>query len=299
LRKLLIEKEINIVHSHQRIDTIYAWLVCFGLKIKIIQTIHEFDFRTSNSYKILVHLSFIVADKDIFVSLYQKNYYAFNYKYINKFPLEVVYNGINFEKFNLQTQSTSRNGWKLTNDTLVMGMVGNFNFGHDQMTICRFLILLTSLEVNFKFLFIGKKDLSNPKSFDDCFLFCQNNGLADKCLFLGSRSDVPTILSQLDAFFYSSDHDTFGISVIEAIATGIPVFVNDWNVMREITENGDRAIIYKSKDEYDLLNKFNVYNSNPELHKLKAKENAIWAKKTYSIENHLKGLFSVYTDIME
>lgn len=299
LRKFLIGSGVNIVHSHQRIDTIYAWLVCFGLKIKIIQTIHEFDFKNSISYKLLIHLSFIMADKDIFVSFYQKKYYVLNYNYINKLPLEVVYNGISFEKFFIENQLTLRDDLNLSDKSLLMGMVGNFTKGHDQMTICRFLFLLASLGVDFKFLFIGKKDLLNPQFFNDCYLFCQNNGLADKCLFLGSRSDVPAILVHLDAFLYSSDHDTFGISVIEAIATGIPVFVNDWDVMKEITENGERVILYKSKDEYDLLNKFNSYYSKPESYKQKAKENAKWAKETFSIGNHLKGLYSVYADIMK
>lgn len=297
LRKLLRNNGVNIVHSQQRIDTIYAWFACLGLKTKVIQTIHEFDFKTSNSYKLFIQFSFIIANNDIFVSNYQKKYYASNYKYFKNSIMTVVYNGINFEKFILEGQSSLRNDFGLLNKSLLLGMVGNFVTGHDQITICRFLALIASQDVSFKFLFVGKKDITNPQFFDDCFSFCQNNGLADKCIFLGPRSDVPTILSQLDAFLYSSDHDTFGISVIEAIASGIPVFVNDWNVMKEITENGERAILYKSKDEYDLLNKFNCFKSKPELYKQKAKENAKWAKETYSIENHLNQLYQIYNDI--
>jgi glycosyltransferase involved in cell wall biosynthesis len=113
-------------------------------------------------------------------------------------------------------------------------------------------------------------------------------------LFLGSRADVPGLLSQLDAFFYASDHDTFGISVIEAMATGIPVFVNDWEVMKEITENGERAILYRTKEEEDLFSKFSSCFESPEIYKKKARENAIWAIRTYGIKSHIEQLFGVY-----
>jgi glycosyltransferase involved in cell wall biosynthesis len=108
---------------------------------------------------------------------------------------------------------------------------------------------------------------------------------------------VPALLTQLDAFIYSSDHDTFGIAVIEALATGIPVFVNDWGVMKEITDNGRYANLYRSKDESDLLNKFLLFLEQPEAFKKAALENAIWARKTYSIQNHMERLYEVYRGI--
>lgn len=60
----------------------------------------------------------------------------------------------------------------------------------------------------------------------------------DKVHFMGPRSDVPELLASWDAFLYSTDHDTFGIAVVEAIAAGLPTFVNDWEVMKlQITAN--------------------------------------------------------------
>lgn len=297
LRKLLIREGVSIVHSHQRIDTIYARLACFGLPISVIQTIHEFDFNKSKLSKFLIRFSFILAERNLFVSNFQKNYYISKYKSFLNSQLIVVYNGISLEKFHFQDELSLRIEYNLSDKCLLLGMVGNFVPGHDQMTICRFLALLALQGIEFKFLFVGGKDMKNPHLFHDCILFCQDNGLSDRCFFLGSRSDVPIILSQLNAFFYSSDHDAFGISLIEAIAAGPPVFVNDWDVIKEITENGERAILYRSKDEYDLLKKFTIFNSNSESFKLKAKENAIWAHNTFSIENHLKKLYSIYAEI--
>ena len=297
LRKLLKKENVNIVHTHQRIDTIYAWFAGFGIPLKIIQTLHDFDFQSGILSRFLIRISLELADRNVFVSNYQKQYYTSAYNIKNKYKSYVVYNGVSFDKFKHPNKNTLRRELNLSDQCLLLGMVGNFVQGHDQMTICRFLILLLSQNVDFKFLFIGKKDDRKPELFNNCFRYCRNNGLGYKISFLGSRTDVPEILPQLDAFIYSSDHDTFGISVIEAIASGIPVFVNDWEVMKEITENGKRAILYKSKDENDLLSKFLEFYSEPEYFQEKANENSSWVMDRYNIRNHINNLYRTYCTV--
>jgi len=104
-----------------------------------------------------------------------------------------------------------------------------------------------------------------PHLYDDCVNYCKQNGLEYKVLFLGSRTDIPQILDQLDAFVYATDHDTFGIAVVEAMAVGVPVFVNDWEVMKEITVDGKYATLYKTKDEKDLLREFMLFLQNKQV----------------------------------
>lgn len=295
LRRILKNNSVSVVHTHQKLDTLYARMACLGLKIKIIQTIHEFDFQINIISRFLFGIGFYLADCNLFVSNFQKHHFVTSYPGVAKKPSFTMYNGIDFGRFNQITRSDLRREFQLADKTLLMGMVGNFVKGHDQLTICRFLTVLNSQGIDFKFLFVGKKDERNALLYDECVKFCEFNGLSDKCLFIGSRSDVPDILNQLDAFFYSSGHDTFGIAVIEAIVAGIPVFVNDWAVMREITDNGDRAILYKTKDENDLYNKFIQFISQPNELRRKAKLNAEWARKKYSIREHLKKLKEVYS----
>lgn len=161
--------------------------------------------------------------------------------------------------------------------------------------MCQFLKGLNDRGVNFDFYFVGKKSDAEPWRYDNCVQYCQENGLTDCVHFLGGRGDVPQILKHMDAFVYATDHDTFGIAVIEAVAAGLPTFVNDWEVMTEVVQNGKLATVYKTNDTEDFCEKFMDFASNVECYKQQAVVNAKIARDTYSIEAHIDTLHKVYS----
>jgi len=316
LRSLLLKNKIDIAHAQQPLDAFYAWIASFGKGIKILLTLHEYDYSMSNIDIILLNFIIRRTDENIFVSHTQRKYYQQKYKL--KFQKQnMVYNGISFDKLDncvciksdqndsfrakylltLPISSNLRELLKLQKNTILIGSVGNFVPGRDQLTLCRFLKLLQEKKYNFHFVFVGKRTNSNPQLYDDCKEYCKQNGLFENVTFLGSRNDVPLILHQLDAFLFSSDHDTFGIAVVEAMAVGIPVFVNDWEVMSEITSNGKYAILYKTKDENDLLREFMLFLQNRPVYQTKAKEAARYVRERYSIERHIVALQEVYNKV--
>ena len=285
LRKILKHEKVDIAHAQQFIDAFYAKIATLFTKIKVVQTYHGFEKEHSL-------LKFIIkrTDKNFFVSNYQREFYTERHNLKHE-KQAVVYNGISFEKIFASYEKPHlpekyENGLKLA-------MVGNFVVGRNQFTVCKFLKLLSKKDIKFDFYFVGKQSDSEIWRYNECVDFCKTNQL-DNVHFLGSRNDVPAILKQLDAFIFSTDHDTFGIAVIEAIACGLPTFVNDWEVMNEITENGKYATIYKTRDENDLLEKNLLFLHNRDDFNKTAKISAIEVQEKFSIEKHLTNLEKEY-----
>ena len=110
--------------------------------------------------------------------------------------------------------------------------------------------------------------------------------------FLGVRSDVPELLKSMDGFVYSTDHDTFGIAVVEAMAAGLPVVVNDWPVMNEVC--GDDAVYFKSKDPEDCADKIELLLAELPQRKEAARKNAEIVRRKYSIESYIERLAKIY-----
>lgn len=310
LRRLLINHGIKQVHAQQPLDALLAWVTTLGLDIKIVLTLHGYDFQESRLGKMI--LSFILkrTDTNIYVSNTQREYYKKKYR-LDENKQRVVYNGISFNKFDeaksasthsmtlshiMSKEDMLRDELKLPTDTMLFGTVGNFNNVRDQLTICRFLNFLKKEGVSFHFVFVGKKVDNSADLYDGCVNYCRQNNLLENVSFLGSRDDVPDILSQLDAFVYATDHDTFGIGVVEAMAVGIPVFVNDWQVMSEITDSGKYATLYKTKDEQDLLRHFLLFLQDRTDFMTKAANASSFVRHKYSIEKYIERLKKIYNN---
>ena len=296
LRKQLKTHKIDVVHAQQPIDALYAKLACFGTSIKIVLTLHGYDYNESKIGARILRNIIHRTHSNIYVSNTQREYYIEKYQLNPNFQ-QVVYNGISFDKFDFSDQMTTnlRNELKLSPTTLLLGSVGNFNEVRDQMTICRFLRLLREQQVDFHFVFAGKRIEALSYLYDNCVDYCVTNGLNNFVTFLGVRNDIPSLLSQLDAFVYSTDHDTFGIAVVEAMASGVPAFVNNWGVMNEITGYGNYATLYKTKDENDLLREFMLFLQNKKEYQQKANQQVDLVRLTYSIEKHIEQLKIVYS----
>lgn len=297
LRRLLTENKIEIVHSHQPLDAFYAYLACLGTNIKIVLTFHGYDYGNGKMASLITNFIIHRTNSNIFVSDYVKKYYTDKYQLKNRSI--TLYNGVGQKKSTSKIDTNLRTDFFINKSSLIIGMVGNFVQVRDPLTICRFLNLVKLKGIEFHFFFIGAKNEQEPYRYDECYIYCQENNLSNNVTFLGSRNDVPSILKQLDAFIYSTAHDTFGIAVVEAMMAGIPVFVNDWEVMNEITENGKYAHVYQSKNEEDLLIKFKDFLDNRNVYKQKAIENAEIIKEKYSIHKHLLGLQKIYHDLIK
>jgi glycosyltransferase involved in cell wall biosynthesis len=298
LRKILISQSITIVHAQQPVDALLAFIATRGTGIRVVLTMHGYDFDERIFPKLINRFILHRTALNIYVSKTQMNYYFKKYSLHNLSSQKVVYNGVSFEKFDKTSTGSIREELRITNDTLLLCSIGNFVHVRDQMTICRFLALLIKKTSDFRMIFAGARDIQNPHLYDSCVSFCHKEGLSEHVSFPGSRSDVPDILKQSDVFIYSSDHDTFGIAVIEAIAAGIPVFVNDWDVMKEITEDGKYVTLYKTKNEQHLLELFLHYLENREYYQKLAKDSASWARDTFSVKKHLVSLNDAYCNLI-
>ena len=69
-------------------------------------------------------------------------------------------------------------------------------------------------------------------------------GLDIKKIFIGSKLDIPEILSEADIFAFSTTlSEGFGIALIEAMAAQLPIIATDVPACREVLDNGKAGIL--------------------------------------------------------
>ena len=298
LRRTFKREKVTIVHSQTPSNTLLLSLVLLGTGIKVVTTFHGHLFAGASWWQRM--LVYRASKKIICVSKYQKRYYEEKWNLPRENKLQIVYNGIDFTKLdNVKNERIS----ELESERVNLAMVGNFIKGRSQYIIVQAIQKLKEKGIaNFNFYFIGRRVEGESERYDDCVRYCEEHQL-NMVHFLGSRGEVPELLKTMDGFVYSTEHDTFGIAVLEAIASGLPVAVNDWPVMTEVCDLGlpetNRAIrFFRTDDVTDCAAKMKELladvATNQEQLQTDCQSAAGAVKLKYSIQRHIENLYAVY-----
>lgn len=227
LRKILfirknLERKKNIV-IHTNSDIINSILATWKTKIPMINTYHlpiGFGKKDRIVYKLFMKNKFkIVAVSEAVKVGISKNIG------IEKSKIEVIYNGIEIEKFN------SNSNVNLTNNNNVTKLLSIGRLDKQK----GFIFALEALKyVNLKNIEYDIAGDGPLKKELEQFVF--NNDLEKQVHFLGSISNdnVPHLLWTADVFIMPSLYEGFGISLIEAMAAGKPLILSSIDPFYEV-----------------------------------------------------------------
>jgi glycosyltransferase involved in cell wall biosynthesis len=92
----------------------------------------------------------------------------------------------------------------------------------------------------------------------------QNLKIADRISFLGIRKDIPGLLAASNVFVLPSRFEGFGIVGIEAMATGLPLVLSDFEAAKTFATPGENAIIVQRDDVTALAEAMISLRDNPQ-----------------------------------
>jgi glycosyltransferase involved in cell wall biosynthesis len=131
--------------------------------------------------------------------------------------IETIPNGLDFDRvaFDTAARDKIRAEFNLPLDAYVVGVLGRLD------PIKRFGLVIRAaaplLDDQHRLLIVGDGQIR-----PDLEAEAVRHGVADLVTFAGERHDVAAMLSSLDLFIAASEQETFGLSVLEALANGIP-----------------------------------------------------------------------------
>lgn len=77
-------------------------------------------------------------------------------------------------------------------------------------------------------------------------------GLQNNVIFAGFRSDIPDILNSADIFVFPSFHEGLPVSILEAMACGLPVICSEIRGNVDIVKDCDNGYLFKPSDVEEL-----------------------------------------------
>ncbi len=131
--------------------------------------------------------------------------------------------------------------------------------------------LLHATHPRTRFLVIGGPDAFMPVYAEELVALSQRLGLGDALSFLGDRSDVPRLLSGLDAFVWLARGEGMPHVICEAGAAGLPVVATRDNGTEEQITDGETGIFVAHESPREVAQALGSLLDDPELaHRLGA-----------------------------
>ena len=282
IHKVLSKKEIGILHSHQLIELIYALILkLLNPRLKIYHTIHGFS---SSKYYAWLEKRLVVLTNKYFTVSSSSREYLIQMGYPSK-RFHILYN---FVKQPLIADTNDINWFNSIIDRkdsdIVIGMIGNFVWQKDQITLLKAIHVLQSKNPNYKLVFIGNTQTNEGTVCKD---YVKTHNI-NNVFFLGSIVNASKFISLFDLFVFATIRDTFGIALIEAMMSGVPILASNVGVCKELRYSENYYSLYNLDDHIDLGTKIEkILSSNLTDEIISAKN---YALKRFSESNYISKL---------
>jgi len=122
--------------------------------------------------------------------------------------------------------------------------------------------------------------------------------VADKVHFLGLRSDIPDVLGAMDAFVLSSDYEGNPLSVLEAMASGLPIVSTAVGGVPNLFEAGKEGFLVGPGDFQGLAKSMNTLLKYEAARESMGAAAAGRARKSYDVANMVRAYEEVYEDLL-
>lgn len=247
-------REVNphIVHSRNwaAIEAVFAgrWTGC-----RVIHSEHGLDSDTTakepsrrTSFR---RLAFELAHRVISVSHHLRDLHAAR----TGFParkITVIHNGVDHRRFfpDSAIRARVRGELGLLGEEFCIGCVGNLTPVKDHLTVLKSMDRLAKACANWRLIFIGDgPELANLAAYLDT-----RPAWKRRVSFLGRSTAVPGLLNAMDTYVLSSVTEGICNSLLEAMASGLPVVVTATGGNPEVVINRESGLLFPVGDAEKL-----------------------------------------------
>jgi glycosyltransferase involved in cell wall biosynthesis len=127
----------------------------------------------------------------------------------------------------------------------------------------------------------------------------KNLGLARQVHFLGLRTDIPDVLGATDVFVLSSDYEGNPLSVMEAMAAGLPIVSTAAGGVPDLIESGKEGYLVQPADFQGLSDSMAALSRNREARQSLGLAAALRARKNYDVSMMVQAYEEVYETLVE
>lgn len=241
IKKLCDKYVIDLIHVHDAHAHTFAVLAAdfYGNKTGIILS-RRVDFPIKDKWSSKHKYNHKSIKRILCVSNAIKEITARGIQ--DKSKLVTVYSGIDLTKFS-KSEGKFREELNVKDETFLIGNTSALADHKDYFTFLDVAEKVIAAQSNAHFAILGDGPMK-----DEIVNYSKTKNLQGRVQFLGFRSDVPSILSDLDCFLITSKTEGLGTSILDAFACEVPVVATKAGGIPELVENRKTGLLNEVKD---------------------------------------------------
>lgn len=295
LRRAIHEVSPDIVHSRNwaAIEAVVA-----GQGFRRPALVHsEHGIETDGAGKepfrrvVFRRLAYELADRVVAVSGQLRDFHAGRTGFDPK-RIQVIHNGVDLGRFRPDPAARVRirNEMRIAQDDFLIGCVGNLLPVKDHMTLLRALALPEASQLRWRLVIAGEgSERAKLEEFVSA-----NPILREKVSLPGSSTRVPELLNALDLYVLPSVFEGIANSLLEAMATGLPVVASAAGGNPEVVGDGESGVLFPAGDANKLAVLVSELAGNPERRAALASGALGRARERFSIDSMVRRYDELY-----
>jgi L-malate glycosyltransferase len=296
LAKIIREKNIKIVHAHLARDYPAASLaVRFAPESKLVLTRHVLFPIKSLQKMALSNVARVVAVSSAVETVLQKT-----------FPAEKIVfvpNGIEIEKWSEADGRGLREAFRFEHDipfdAFLIGAIGELKQLKGQEDFILAAQIVAEKFPESHFVIVGKDNSFNQSFRRKLKRMVKIFNLEERFLWLDWAENTAEILHSMDVFVSASHSESFGLSILEAMASGVCVVATETGGAKELLEHNKTGKLVSIQNPVELASAICDVLEDTQKRENFAKLAQEEAKKRFSLEKMIDETERIYKEVLK
>jgi sugar transferase (PEP-CTERM/EpsH1 system associated) len=210
-----------------------------------------------------------------------------------------IYNGVDSVKFapaRAGREALPAPGFAAA-DSIVIGTVGRMETIKDQLTLARAFVRLSALAPDLaprlRLVMVGDGSLREPAR-----ALLAEARLAERAWLPGERGDIPVLLRGLDIFALPSRYEGISNTIVEAMASGLPVVATRVGGNAELVVEGETGMLVPPEDADAMAEALRGYVASRERRLAHGAAGRAQVEARFSMQSMVNAYLGVYDEVV-
>jgi glycosyltransferase involved in cell wall biosynthesis len=302
-RGLVKKERPDVIHANSIRAGLVMSAATIGLRVPVVW--HAHDILPLHPLSTLVRLVALLTSQNHILAVSHAVEFAFRGALLRPFkarvPITVIHNAVDLDRFqpDVSLRHEMRRVLGLSEDQSVVGIVGQLTPRKGQLELIRAFASVVRSVPNAVLLIAGEALFNRDEEYASQLQDTADAlKLTDQVRFLGPRDDVPKLLQALDVLVVNSHQEPFALTVLEGLASGVPVLATAVGGTPEMIQHDESGWLVKSGLDEELSKGLVRLLTDGDLRARLSSAARQKAIGQYSISRYLTDVDSLYRGII-